>query len=222
MVYDRCRSLRSPQKTRRKSSSREPYDRVLIVCEGKKTEPQYFRDLVDRYRLSTINIQIVGEGSDPKTLVKKAKRLVREARDKKDPYNNVYCVFDRDGHATFDSACQEAKTSKTIQTIRSWPCFEFWLLLHFDYSRQPYSNSGGKTASQNCVEALKKKLNGYTKSEPGIFQRLEDKLNQAITNSEQAWTDAKDTGESNPSTEVHILVTYLRSLKKKLSRTITL
>ena len=41
---------------------RESYDRVLIVCEGKKTEPSYFGDLLTHYRLSMANIEIVGSG----------------------------------------------------------------------------------------------------------------------------------------------------------------
>lgn len=30
---------------KRKKGSKPPYDRVLIVCEGRKTEPLYFNDI---------------------------------------------------------------------------------------------------------------------------------------------------------------------------------
>ena len=33
----------------RKVAIREPYDRVLIVCEGEKTEPSYFMELREYY-----------------------------------------------------------------------------------------------------------------------------------------------------------------------------
>ena len=61
---------------RRKPPTREPYDRVLIVCEDAKTEAAYFRELMDHHRLSTANIEgVVGRGLDPRFLVKQAKEL---------------------------------------------------------------------------------------------------------------------------------------------------
>ena len=128
----------------------EPYDRVLIVCEGKRTEPQYFGDLLDRHRLSTANVRVVGRGADPRTVVREAKELQKEEARKGEKYDRVYCVFDRDEHATFDAACDEAGASG-ICVARSWPCFEFWLRVHFGFSRQPYSKSDGKSAAQRCV-----------------------------------------------------------------------
>jgi len=37
--------MRRPESYRRLSPQREPYDYVLIVCEGEKTEPNYFYGL---------------------------------------------------------------------------------------------------------------------------------------------------------------------------------
>ena len=58
----------------RSGSKREPYDRVLIVCEGQRTEPLYFQDIADRYRLSIANIKVIGSEADPKTVVREAKK----------------------------------------------------------------------------------------------------------------------------------------------------
>ena len=67
-------ALRHPRRRlARPGPKREPYDRVLIVCEGKRTEPLYFQGLADRYRLNMTNIVVVGSGSDPRTVVRKAK-----------------------------------------------------------------------------------------------------------------------------------------------------
>lgn len=50
----------------RRAPAREPYDRVLIVCEGEKTEPQYFNGLRLAERLSSANIRVTpADGSDP-------------------------------------------------------------------------------------------------------------------------------------------------------------
>jgi len=68
---------RGRSRLRRNAPQREPYDRVLIVCEDAKAAPAYFRELTDRYRLSTANVAIVGSGSDPRFLVRNAKSYER-------------------------------------------------------------------------------------------------------------------------------------------------
>ena len=191
---------------------REPYNRVLIVREGTRTEPLYFQDLAARYRLSTANIVVIGSGSDPGTVVHKAKKLRNSESRHGEKYDEVYCVFDRDEHATFDRACEEARASG-VKVARSWPSFEFWLRLHFGFSRKPYARSGGKSAAQHCVDDVNRWLPGYAKGTPGIFRRLEDRLERAKVDAAPALADAEATGEFNPSTEIHKLVGYLQSLE---------
>lgn len=41
------RKVRKAEMHRRKIDSRSPYDRVLMACEGEKTEPHYFRWLIN-------------------------------------------------------------------------------------------------------------------------------------------------------------------------------
>jgi hypothetical protein len=81
---------------RREAQKREPYDVVLIVCEGGKTEPNYLKELRDAFKLSTANIRIAGDecGSSPRSVVNFA--LTEYRREKK--YNRIFCVFDRDRH----------------------------------------------------------------------------------------------------------------------------
>ncbi len=206
------RKPRQRGQLRRKGPKREPYDRVLIVCEGSKTEPSYFRSLVDRYRLSTANVVITGSGSDPRSLVNTAKKLRDIEKRQGDQYNAVYCVFDHDQHTHFNTASNEAHSAK-LKLARSWPCFEFWLLLHFVYHRRPYAPSGNRSAADNCVGDLQQHLSNYTKGNAGVFEALEDQMEIAKSNASLALSDAEATGRYNPSTEVHYLVAYLQALK---------
>jgi hypothetical protein len=50
---------RGPETYVRRGPTREPYDVVLIVCEGAKTEPNYFKRLKLAYRLSNANIHVL-------------------------------------------------------------------------------------------------------------------------------------------------------------------
>lgn len=207
------RRPRKPADLKRKAPKREPYDRVLIVCEGERTEPVYFEDLRNHYGLSTANIAVTpANGSDPVSVVRHAKKLQKDESKQGEKFDKVYCVFDRDEHTNFDAASSQLNDSN-ILAARSWPCFEFWLLLHFGYQRQPLHPSRGKTAAQLCQYSLKANLPAYTKGMQGIFDELLPDLDTGIQNATRAQRDAQATGEQNPSTEVHELVEYLRGLK---------
>ena len=204
---------RRPPRNRiaRQGPKREQYDRVLIVCEGSRTEPLYFEEIASRYRLSTANIKVIGSGADPRTVVREARKERDRERRRGEKYDRVYCVFDRDEHATFQEACNKARAIG-LQLARSWPCFEFWLRLHFGFTRQPYARSGGKSPAQNCVNEVCELLPGYAKAAHGVFAEIEDRLEEAKAHAVRALADADATNEFNPSTEVHALVDYLQSL----------
>ena len=60
---------------KRKVATREKIVRFLIVCEGERTEPNYFRELVkDRYS-EVRSEDIVGEGRSTCALVKKTEEI---------------------------------------------------------------------------------------------------------------------------------------------------
>lgn len=205
--------MRDPRKEgARRRPRREPYDRVLIVCEGEKTEPNYFSELVRYHRLSTANIEIEGEGSDPLSIVRKGMILQQKERRTGEKYDRVYCVFDRDEHARFQEASRLAEQSGLCLS-RSWPCFEFWLLLHFHYSRRPYVRSRNGSPADNCIRDLRRHWPEYRKAGDGVFLHLRPALEDARERADRARADARQTDEDNPSTEVHGLVEYLEGLK---------
>lgn len=124
-----------------KKARRDPYPRVLIVCEGAKTEPNYFSWIREVLGLNRENIVINDRrtGLDPQSLVKHAIGEFSKDQD----FDHVYCVFDKDKHATYAAALDRTRSVRLkggaeIHAITSVPCFEYWLLLHFDYTTRPY------------------------------------------------------------------------------------
>lgn len=198
----------------RRAPVREPYDVVLIVCEGEKTEPLYFLSIRKKYRLSSANIHIIHpSGTDPMTIVTFA-----EGELKKGVYDRVYCVFDRDGHSNYHNAVAkiinsvEEKSGRLIGTT-SWPCFEFWLLLHFVYVSAPIQKSGTESACDKVLRELKQYIPSYAKGEKTTFDQLEQKLNYAMRNARRLSKENFNSGSTNPATRVHELVGYLLQLK---------
>lgn len=210
-MQKRVRTRNPRNRLRRDRPTREAYDRVLIVTEGQKTEPIYFSEFLEHYRLSSANIDVVGEGADPRVVVRRALKLKRQEKRRGDSYDRVYCVFDRNGHANFNTASEDAQQNG-IRLARSWPCFEYWLLLHFGYVRRPFVGSGGKSACENCTQDLRRHLQGYDKAASGVFALLSSRMEDAKVRARRALVDARNTSEHNPSTEVHELVEYLQDL----------
>jgi len=206
------RRPRAAKTYRRKGAIREPYDVVLIVCEGEKTEPGYFEGLKKAYGLSGANIKVFGEGSDPVSIVKHARRELEQ-----DGYDRAFCVFDRDGHVNYQEALDLVANSTSgrkgrLAAITSVPCFEMWVLLHFGYSTAPFSASGGRSACDNVVHAIRGHIPEYRKAMAGLFEKLQPNLQAAVTHGERLVRHNQDTGSSNPATRVHELVCYLRDL----------
>ena len=210
------RKERKAESLRRRQAMKAPYDVVLIVCEGEKTEPNYFSELKKTFRLSNANVRICGRGSDPLSVVNFAIETFRWEPE----FDRVYCVFDRDRHTTYDAALDRVRRTRLgkgsrIFAIPSIPCFEFWLLLHFIYTTRPFDAPSGDSICSRVIEELKKYLPEYQKGEQDIFNKMQDSLNDAITNASRVQQFHQNSGTDNPSTLVHSLVEYLRDLKKQ-------
>lgn len=103
--------------------------RILIVCEGKNTEPSYFR----QFRLSSATIEAIGEGYNTLSLVKRAIEISRKSR-----YDKKWVVFDRDPKP--DNPSQASDFNEAIKLAKkngfgvaySNQAFEYWIILHFN------------------------------------------------------------------------------------------
>lgn len=127
--------------------------RILITCEGKNTEKDYF----DKFRNPTLTLEVIGEGDNTISLVKKTIAKVKEKE--KGYYAEVWCVFDADPKPdnpsqlkNFNEAIFLAKRNN-VNVAYSHQAFEYWLLLHFN------NHQGGKM-DRNLY---KRSLNAYLK-----------------------------------------------------------
>jgi hypothetical protein len=209
------RKARDARSLRRKRAKRSPYDMVLIVCEGEKTEPNYFRALIDDFKLNTANVVVAKNiaGSSPKSIVDFALKEYRKDKE----YDRVYCVFDKDRHTTYDTALDRIRRTRlanghSIDAITSVPCFEFWLLLHFVRTTKQFDTSPGSICA-NVIRDLKSHIPGYAKGHVDIYQITKDKTDTAVSYSQQVVAHCQTAGTDMPSTKMHEIVEYLRSLR---------
>ena len=65
------RFIKSNNEIKRPQNLRKIREKILIICEGERTEPNYFRGFVETFR-EVAEIKIEGLGRDPKKLVYEA------------------------------------------------------------------------------------------------------------------------------------------------------
>jgi len=125
--------------TNRKSKQIQVF--FLIVCEGEKTEPNYFKKFKGKFGNVIFEIDCQGKGYNTLRVVEEAIKI----RDKNPKYNRVWAVFDKDSFPDkdFNSAIQKAKDNN-ICCAWSNEAFELWYLLHFQYRNTPMSREDYK------------------------------------------------------------------------------
>jgi hypothetical protein len=189
----------------------------LIVTEGSVTEVIYFKRLRELLRLSRDLVEVTpGKGTGPENLVKDAIRLRdtrnREARKQNSNlvfFEEVWCVLDSEGvhrEQGLRTALDLARKEK-IQLALSRPCFEFWLLLHVQYSSSDFANCDAAAAF------LAQKLPEYRKNSPPM-ELLSGLLPAAVQNAERLRADHKRTGSISPGTDVDVLVRTLNGVTR--------
>ncbi|MCF6346619.1 MAG: RloB family protein [Thiomicrorhabdus sp.] len=196
---------------KRKKAKREPYDRVLIVCEGEKTEPHYFSELKDHYRLNSANIKITGDcGSSPCSVLDKAEELQDQESKKGDAYDKIYCVLDKDCHTSYRETVSKINDLKEegFEAVTSVPCFEYWLLLHFDYVTHPYCKTENKSICDKVIQELKLYLPDYEKGTSGLFVSLLDKMDGRLLHQNWYWLKQKEIIQI---TQAHAFMNWLNT-----------
>lgn len=185
----------------RKTDQRELIPRFLIVCGGEVTEPIYFKSFPVRTRPTVLNLDVIPLKKDPVAVVRKAIHYRKQK-----PYEQVWCVFDRDETTSndFNEAINLAN-QHNIQVAYSNEAFELWYLLHFGYLDSAVSR-------HDCCQKLTERLGTlYLKNDEKMYERLKSRQPQAIQHAKRllAQYTPPNPVQDNSSTTVHRLVEAL-------------
>ena len=214
-----ARRAKSTRQQRRRPARYEPHERMLIVCEGTKTEKHYFenaRQVLGVHRGQAVVEVEAGEGSNPKNIVETARKLKNLAKKEDNAYSSVYCVFDRDEHAHYREAIERAG-KLNMKTIKSVPCFEYWVLLHFRDHTAPYARCGDRSPCDCCFRDVKHEWSDYAKNSKRLFEKLQSRVNDAKRRAEQRLAAAREDGSDNPSTEIYRLLEAMERINETRS-----
>jgi len=223
MARDNSPWERQRKQLERKLNRRASYDRILIVSEGSKTEPNYFREIRAANRLHTANVEV-----QPSELGTASIQVVQYARDlfeKGDrhkhiqprAFEQVYAVFDRDDHASYFDALNLAasldgklrndnKQPVIFKAIASVPSFDLWLLLHYEDIQAPLHRD-------EVIQRLKQYFPGYEKGVAGTFATTREHLDIAALRAGRLATRATAYDDPEPFTAIPELVLLLTNLR---------
>jgi hypothetical protein len=179
--------------------------RILIVCEGEKTEPNYFKKFPENPEVYD-RIDIHGTGYNTVSLVKEAIRLKNESLKQRKPYIEIWCVFDKDDFSinSFNEALKLA-AANGLRCAYSIEAFELWYMLHFNYYDMELSRS---QYIDKLSELLKRT---YLKNDDGMYELLEERQTQALQNAHNLYNKQSvlPLKKQNPVTTVFKLVERL-------------
>jgi hypothetical protein len=186
--------------------------RVLILCEDEKSARLYFEGFkVDKRRVEVLPI---GAGMNTDSLVQNAIDRKEEAARRGEPFNEIWCVFDRDSFPAqnFNRAFQLAKSHRIFVAWAN-EAFELWYLLHFNY----HDTGMSRTEYAGRLRTLLKRK--YDKEDEKIYDKLKPHQAMAMKHArrlENHWAEIGGCNPegANPSTNVHKLVQFLNDLKE--------
>lgn len=207
----------------RRAAVRQPYERLLIVCEGEKTEPQYLREIQQAYRLASTHLLVLHSqfGTEPQQVLKYALSVFTKGAPERGlrqrAFDRIVVVFDRDEHLTYHAALAQAEAQNgklknddgdavQLDVVASVPCFELWLLLHFEDVHAPLHR-------HDALARLKAYLPDYEKGGGGHWANTQAHLGHAIERAEYLAAANNPNDGSQPYTAMHELVSRLIHLK---------
>ncbi|HXS67009.1 MAG TPA: RloB family protein [Streptosporangiaceae bacterium] len=123
---------------KRKVATRQPRKTLVVFCEGERTEPEYLEALkrqpsVRDVAAVDLRVETGQGGSVPRTLTTMAAEARSRALEEDAEIDEFWCVFDVEwprNHPGLRDAVHYARAN-SIQLAVSNPCFELWLILHF-------------------------------------------------------------------------------------------
>ena len=157
---------------KRKKNIRTPKRVIFIVCEGSKTEINYFERFNEPF--SNVRIKPVHEYTDPPNIVKYAIKIKKEEEVDLDGGDGIWCVHDVDENRNeIIKNCTDHAQANGISVALSNPSFELWFLLHF---KDQWSGIDRDTLTEVLYDIID---GGYTKSRD-IFDILLPTIERAI------------------------------------------
>jgi len=180
---------------------------IIIATEGQKTEKQYF----DIFRNQKIQVKIIetrNGRSSPVDVLKRLDVYQKEYDIAKEDQLWLMTDTDRWGNKILSSIVQEAK-QKGYKLAISNPCFECWLLLHFEDITENNITCG------KIKKRLQKIMGSYDSSNLRTDQFTMSRIENAACRAEKMDKDRREPWPHKVGTHVYKVV---KSIMKYINK----
>lgn len=192
-----------------KTYERGETDIIFVISEGKVTEPNYI-DILNTIK-QDCHIQIAMSGNKN---IKRIKREIEGIKQENGKSSEIWVAIDRNSRT--ESQLSEIYNMETVNVriALSDPCFEVWLLFHYNDASAVRESGNRKSAKDQCIKALKS-VEGWDdfkkKINPGLIS--EQHILKAIERAEK-----HDNPKSKKWPQKHGVTTFYRLVKSYLNR----
>lgn len=193
---------------KRKIATRPERKTVVIFCEGEASEPDYIGALkrLPAIRANTsINIEIDPEQGVPLTLVERA-----VSRSHDGEVDECWCVFDVEwpkNHPNLRHAILLAGRHG-IRVAISNPCFELWLILHFEDQTAFMSTGDAERRSRSLDGRTGKRIDADR-----YMERRHQAARRAASLTKRHERNQTTFPDDNPSSSMNTLIEAIEPRK---------
>ena len=208
----------------RRGFRREPKVRFVLFCEGRNTEPTYFRAIKKRWTDTLVYIEIHGGVGVPITIAQQAVEFAKEERpagnstrrrNSFEEKDQVWAIFDRDEHERYEESVLLCEANG-VGVARSNPCFEVWLILH----ERDYDRPDDRHQVQSELQGLRPEYKQGGAKLPDC-EEMVDRVKDAEERGEVLRRRREDEGDPHgrPSTTVGKLTKAIREADRRVRGT---
>ncbi len=202
--------------------------KYFLAFEGYKTEPQYFKGIQDNTKLlgitplidiHQIDRDVIGD-NHPQHIVKNVSEYLKSIKETDNiTYNEtvdkVCIIVDRDKESFRLKQLRKVMQfciDNNFKLFISNPCFEFWLLLHYDevhiIDREKMKDNKKVDGKTFAEQELKRLCVDYQKGDFPVGWFMEN-IDIAIANAKSFAEDLEELKE-NIGSNIGVLITELR------------
>lgn len=193
---------------KRRVGTRRPRKTLLVFCEGERTEPEYLDALKRQSAVRDVaavdlRVETGHRGSVPRALVSMAAAARSKALDEEAEIDEFWCVFDVEwpqNHPGLSEAIEQAGQNN-IHLAVSNPCFELWLILHFQDQGAWLDNTAARRVRRSLDGASDKGLDGAR-----YMPLVGDAARRAAQLDKRHQRDGASFPNDNPSSGMHRLL----------------
>ena len=202
-------------KIRKKSATRKTQQRLFILCEGQKdkSESAYFKSFIKDCRFAGDRVEVVVID----TIKNTGRELVHEAIEHREYKHDIaWVVYDKDGYTKHAETFQKAHKNN-IKIAFSSISFEYWILLHFEFTSKSFSKS------DKLISYIKQKHSfDYDKSIKDLYSITKSKINIAKQNAQKIQNYQEKSNpigtpiyQYNPYTNIDILISEIEMMQSQ-------